>query len=344
MDNSIKCLLDPGVGTGFSILIGNVWTSLPSQAGYSLPAVSSAVASATDELSVSGNVIVTAHGRWLGALPCAANNVAAFVVVVQSWNVSSMTFDAHTSTFAGSVQQSHSCFIQSWNDSVVVCRAAVGETIPMAVDVTVAGTTVSRPIAHSNLVPSVTRVMGDGELSTVGGDVVAVQGSGFGPGFMPLAVTVGGSLVTCLSHNDSVAWIVVPRGGGSGIAVRIFTIFGSTAPQPLLSYAALHVGEVIAPSGEKSCAGGFQLQITGEVSCVNVWFATHAVRVDHSLVPSLVAEFCGCGRRDCWGLSMCGNQRECQPHNDIVHGTSGIRDCHGDRERHRLHCNRVVRV
>jgi hypothetical protein len=271
----IACTVSPGVGSGFQLLIRDVWTSLVAngaRAGYRPPQVSTV----TPSLLPVGGGNVTVTGMGFGPSPCPdANRTSEVQLLVTAapdpagvqpvYSATSGTWGPSSALVPGFAP----CAVLSWSPTAIVCAAPPGLDASVAVRVTVGGQAMTAGGRMGYAPPAVTAVAALQPLGTSGGGVVCVTGTSLPPLQWPLAVLVGGSLCTMDAsggtRNATTVCCGVPRGAGWA-AVVVSTPLQASGPVEGMHvlYAAPEVAEVLTPQG-RSVDGGFPVLVRGVV-------------------------------------------------------------------------------
>ncbi len=270
----IACVVSPGVGTGFQLLIRDVWTALTIngvRAGFRPPQVS---AVSPGQLPVVGGNL-TIVGEGFGPGPCdgvnRTSNVRLQITAVPNRAGPQPVFDASTGAWGPSgalVSAFVPCAVISWSPSAIVCAAPQGLDASVAVLVSVGGQSVAaQSVGYSP--PAVTSVVALQTLGTRGGGVVCVMGTSLPPLEWPLAVLVGGSVCAVDEaagpRNATMVCCRVPRGAGRAVVVLSTPLQTSeSGAGTYVVYAAPEVAEVVTAQG-RSVNGGFPVLVRGMV-------------------------------------------------------------------------------
>ncbi len=291
----IACIVSPGVGTAFQLLIRDVWTTLVIdgvRAGFPAPQVT---AVNPRQLPVEGGN-VTVVGVGFGPGPCDGVNrtsdVRLLITAPPDPAGPQPVYDAATGTWGPSsalVASFVPCAVISWSRSAVVCAAPPGLDAVVAVRVSAGGQLAAAGQTVGYAPPAVMGVEVLQPLGTPGGGAVCVMGVDFPTLQWPLAVLVGGSVCAADPvagpRNATTVCCRVPRGAGRA-AVVVTTPLQTSAPVAGMHvvYAAPEVAEVVTPQG-RSVDGGFPVIVRGVVrasdgvACAALFLCTCALVV-----------------------------------------------------------------
>ncbi len=280
----IACVVPPGVGAGFQILIRGIWTSLvPNgvRVGYAPPTVTSV---APARLPITGGNL-TLTGAGLGPGPCSGVNrtsdVQVLVTLPPDPGGPQVVFDAATGTWGptGVLTAAYvPCAVVTWSPTGIVCVAPPGLDAGVQVRVSAGGQAIVVSQRTGYHAPLVSGVVALGPLPTLGGAHVVVTGAGFPPPPWPVAVTVGGAPCVVVDEpafprSDAAVVCRVPRGAGRAVVAFATPLQASSGGGTVeVVYASPLVGDVVTPQG-RPIEGGFPVIVRGEVSgvCVGSW-------------------------------------------------------------------------
>ncbi len=271
----IACVVSPGVGTGFQLLIRDVWTTLVIngvRAGFPPPQVT---AVSPRQLPVEGGNL-TVIGVGFGPGPCDGVNrtsdVRLLITAAPDPAGPQPVYDTVAGTWGPSnalVSSFVPCAVVSWGRSVIVCAAPPGLDASVTVRVSAGGqlAAAGQPVGYAP--PAVTGVEVLQPLGTPGGGAVCVVGANFPASQWPLAVLVGGAVCavdpSAGPRNATTVCCRVPRGAGRA-AVVVSTPLQTSDPVAGMHvvYAAPEVAEVVTPQG-RPVDGGFPVLVRGVV-------------------------------------------------------------------------------
>jgi hypothetical protein len=269
----IVCVVSPGVGAGFQLLVREVWTDLlPNgvRVGYQPPVVTSV---SPEHLPVTGGDIVVV-GTGFGSGPCADTTrlsaVQLQLTAPPGGDRPAVAFNASSGAWGPSlVRTLVACAVRAWTPTAVTCTAPPGLDALVDVRMDVGGQAVVATAGTGYSPPAVTGVIRLEPLGTRGGGRVLVTGSEFPPEPWPMVVLVGGA--ECVvdaapgSRNSSALRCRVPRGAGKAPVVVSTPLQASAlSADKFVVYDPPQVAEVITPQG-RSIEGGFTVVIRGIV-------------------------------------------------------------------------------
>jgi hypothetical protein len=278
----LVCTMPPGVGVGFEVLLNNVWALLaPAAVGYSPPTITDVSPSVV--LVVGGALTIT--GTNFGPSPCAVSAVGPAEVLLLLMpapnDTTGLTFDPRAlawSPAAALVPVATPCPWTLWGPSTITCQVPPGADGNVTVTVARAGRTSAPANGLLHFAPPIlTRVTTASELTTTGGTVLTLQGTGFLLPPWPMAVTVGAALcvVDESARSSRTLECTAPRGVGTQL-VWVHTPSQSSVPDVNVTYAAPVISAVLTPAG-RSIEGGFPVVVLGRVSD---WCTAAATAVD----------------------------------------------------------------
>jgi hypothetical protein len=270
-EGRVVCVVPPGVGTGFHLLLRDSWTLLPS-AGYARPVVT---AVAPSRVNVTGGP-VTITGVDFGEADAAQLGVGSFVHVVstpQPPSEAALSFNVTSRSWlfaVGGTPVPAPCRVTRWAPTAIECDLPPGVDPAPVLRVTVGGQVNATVGLMGYAGPVVTRVTPLGALGTPGGTVLAINGSGFPLAPWPLVVVVGDTVCGAVPNSRTVTGVqcYLPRGAGVA-AVTVHTPVQASLPSdvPPLVYARPEITSVDTPQG-RPIEGGFRVVVRGRVRTV----------------------------------------------------------------------------
>jgi hypothetical protein len=272
----IVCTVPPSVGTKFEILIRNIWTQFPADAGYLTHAVTSV--EPTGVPMTGGNITIRGIGFGLGVCVHSLRASTVQVVVTRApANASDLTFDPQAPVVPGAaalLRELLPCNVTSWTDTEVACMVPPGVDPAVGLEVGVGGRVNSTtglfgfaaPVLYDAAFPG-------GAPPTVGGTVMSINGSGFPLLPWPVRVTVGGRVCAVVpdTRSDTRVDCVVPRGAGA-VDVALYTALQPAANTVRVAYEGPLITSVTTPSG-RPVDGLFPVLIRGQVCGKGAWLA-----------------------------------------------------------------------
>lgn len=276
----VTCVVPPGAGVEWLILIRGFWTSIASGGvvvGYEAPTVSAVVPS---RLPITGGS-VRIEGSGFGLAPChAAGPATVSVFVTQAPpGPAALVFDPATSTWQASAPGTASlvrartpCVLQQWAPTVIECQAPPGLDATVELHIVVGGQENVTTSLLGYLPPTVSSVVvaAPGSMGTAGGSFVTLLGANFPVAPWPLAVTARSDLCTVVEDTRTTAAVTcrVPRGAGVS-ALGVFTPLQASPSTATLAYDPPMITVVTTPSS-RPIEGGFELLVSGKVRCSNL--------------------------------------------------------------------------
>jgi hypothetical protein len=263
---SITCTVPPGAGVDWKLSLRGFWVSLGSSVGYAAPAL----LSITPALLPNAGGEITITGTNFGLSPCAyagPSRVDVTVTLVPT-SPSLLTFNATSGVWGPQGAMGTAavpCIVTTWAPEAIVCTAPPGLDPNSTVRLTVGGHSVVTSGRLRYAAPTVVDVSPGGAVDTVGGALLAINGSGFPDASWPLAVQVGTRMCTVVpeSRTPTSLSCVAPMGWGRQPVV-VHTPLQASLQQVHLQYDAPEVWQVLSPEG-RPITGGFTVEVVGKV-------------------------------------------------------------------------------
>ena len=257
-DIEIHCVVDAGTGVGFEMFVNGIWTTLPVSVGFRAPTVTQLTPVLDNDATLTLSLFGSGFGR---SFLCAAFSGSSAVfdgVQVTAVPAVSFTFDVAVQSQPSATDLP--CSIISWTETLILCTVDAASHIPLSARVVSGGQSASVSITFEP--PQLTGIVSGQLPPTVGGTMIRLAGTGFGPSTYPLRLSIGESTVAVHSHNGTVLLAGVPRGSGAGVVVRLQTAYGTSHAYPVLDYARPVITSV-STTAVRSNNGGFTVAVHG---------------------------------------------------------------------------------
>jgi hypothetical protein len=251
------------------VLIRDLWTALPVGTGYRAPSIVSVL---PPVLPVAGGLI-SISGTDFGDGPCSNPTLPSTVALLLTPPTTSATatFNPGTRQWDASPPLAlalANCTLQSWTSSLIRCTVPPGLD-PNVTLVVTAGGQARTVLGQLHMeAPALLGVVPDGVVSTAGGSIVEVQGSGFPLPPWPVAVLVGDTICEVLAASRMASDSLrcrAPRGfGRAGVAVFSPLQESPSNASASVVYSPPVITDVVTPS-RRPIEGGFPVVVTGQV-------------------------------------------------------------------------------